>query len=227
VDVKIEGGEAEQMVYDYLYKQNRPYSALQVFDNLHEQVKKAQVPRVLENLVAQGAVVEKAFGKTKIYHVNQDNMPSGDPAAIKKAEYTNQTLARELAAAKHQVTQTRRDIAALEATPSNADAPAALEELRKRVEEKRAKLEMFKSSADAHKTADVDKLKYRFYKMLQEWKHRKRAAQENVAKTEKQFMAEQDIDSDASVKLDVKKYQTLCNDLGCAKTRFLFAKKKK
>lgn len=69
-DLNIQG-EAENLVYRYLLEQNRPFLAQQVSENMHGAVKKTAAAAVLENLVEQGAVVGKLFGKSKIYHVNQ------------------------------------------------------------------------------------------------------------------------------------------------------------
>ncbi len=38
----------------FSWQQNRPYSHLQVYDNLHGAVKKTDVPKILDKLVEQG-----------------------------------------------------------------------------------------------------------------------------------------------------------------------------
>lgn len=63
-------------VLEYLKEQNRPYSALNVFDNLHGEIKKGEMQKVLDALVEEEEVKAKDFGKFVIYLANQDKMPT-------------------------------------------------------------------------------------------------------------------------------------------------------
>lgn len=56
-------------------KQNRPYSLINIFDNLHGKIKKPQVQRILDSLASAGELQVKEFGKAKIYLLNQKNIP--------------------------------------------------------------------------------------------------------------------------------------------------------
>lgn len=68
--------EGARMILEYMTAQNRPYSHTQVFDNLHGRVKKASVPKLLEQLANEGKLTLKCFKKTKLYLVNQDQFPA-------------------------------------------------------------------------------------------------------------------------------------------------------
>lgn len=56
-------------------KQNRPYSLINIFDNLHGKIKKPQVQRILDSLTDAGELQMKEFGKAKIYLLNQKSIP--------------------------------------------------------------------------------------------------------------------------------------------------------
>jgi len=121
VDVSIEGGEQERIVYNYMRAQNRPYAAQQVFENLHEKVKKSQVPKVLEALAVQGVLVEKVFGKSKIYHVNQDHMPRGDTDAIASLEFKIKMKNKDYSDVRSKLSAIKNEVTALEASPGNEE----------------------------------------------------------------------------------------------------------
>lgn len=68
---------AKKLVTQYMRQQNRPYSAQQIFDNLHKRIPKATLERVLTLLSGPGeGLLCKEYGKAKIYYVDQSFLPS-------------------------------------------------------------------------------------------------------------------------------------------------------
>jgi TBPIP/Hop2 winged helix domain len=66
---------AKKLILQYLKLQNRPYSAIQVFDNLHKRIAKPTVERCLSTLSENdGGLRCKEYGKAKIYFFDQKNM---------------------------------------------------------------------------------------------------------------------------------------------------------
>lgn len=66
---------AKKLILQYLRLQNRPYSAIQVFDNLHKRIAKPIVERCLATLSEpDGGLRCKEYGKAKIYFFDQKNM---------------------------------------------------------------------------------------------------------------------------------------------------------
>jgi hypothetical protein len=65
--------EAKKLVIKYMTQQNRPYSAIQIFDNLHQRISKPVLQRVLDSLSSSSDSVIKCkeYGKAKIYFLNQ------------------------------------------------------------------------------------------------------------------------------------------------------------
>jgi 26S proteasome regulatory subunit, ATPase 3, interacting protein len=77
------------MILEYLRQQNRPYSASNcliclidkdyidfiddIVSNLHQAVSKIVTQKVLDQLVAEGEVTEKAYGKQTVYVIRQDS----------------------------------------------------------------------------------------------------------------------------------------------------------
>ena len=60
---------AAEAVLQYLNAQNRPYSAIDIFNNLHKAHGQTAVKKVLESLAAEGKIVEKTYGKQKVWEM--------------------------------------------------------------------------------------------------------------------------------------------------------------
>lgn len=56
---------------DYMTKQNRPYSIINIFDNLHAAVKKPMLEKILDDLCEENELRFKDFNKNKIYVLDQ------------------------------------------------------------------------------------------------------------------------------------------------------------
>lgn len=64
---------ANEAVLKYLKSTNRPYSANDIVLNLHKEFGKTAIQRALDALVQQEAVLEKVYGKQKVYVVKQSD----------------------------------------------------------------------------------------------------------------------------------------------------------
>ncbi|CAG8513444.1 10052_t:CDS:2 [Paraglomus brasilianum] len=79
---------AEQQVLDYLRKQNRPYSATDIVNNLHGAITKTIAQKALNTLAEKGDVTHKPYGKQSVYVINQNQfeLPSSDDLASMDAK---------------------------------------------------------------------------------------------------------------------------------------------
>jgi hypothetical protein len=120
--------EGKALILKYLQDSNRPYAHNNIFDNLHGQVKKSAVPRLLEELANEGKIQAKTYNKTVVYltkqsdaQVNQEELDRLDQEINNKAEELKaQKLAVQLLAA--QVNQ-------LNSEPDDALLDKALKEI--------------------------------------------------------------------------------------------------
>ncbi|RYN36510.1 hypothetical protein AA0115_g1492 [Alternaria tenuissima] len=69
---KATANEASDLVLEYLRKQNRPYSAIDVSANLHNKVTKASAAKILKDLHEQKAIEGRVAGKQIVYHALQN-----------------------------------------------------------------------------------------------------------------------------------------------------------
>jgi 26S proteasome regulatory subunit (ATPase 3-interacting protein) len=58
---------SEKLIIDYLVKQNRPYSAQDLLNNLEGKVGKTELVNKLDELASANKIIEKIYGKQKVY----------------------------------------------------------------------------------------------------------------------------------------------------------------
>ena len=114
---------AKALIIKYLFKQNRPYSSIQIYDNLHKRIQKSCLERcfaVLCDSSLPHRLVCKEYGKSKIYFPDQSGFPSFSAEEFRLLE--EDVVARE-SASKANVERERSlrlAIAALTAEPEDA-----------------------------------------------------------------------------------------------------------
>jgi len=211
------GVTASAAITDYMTQQNRPYSALQVYENLHRAVKKPEVVRILDRLAEEGKLVAKSFKKNKIFLPNQSLYAEPSQDELDGMDADIKRMTDENKEAEAQLKQLERDIAALEQEPTDADADSAIAKLEAEIATKTEKLSKLSSETKLVGKEDVEKAQKAFVKYLSEWKRRKRAVKdmvdlycENVTKKPKKFMEEQGVDTDEDNAVDIRTFEALC-----------------
>jgi 26S proteasome regulatory subunit (ATPase 3-interacting protein) len=118
-DVPTEGA-AKKLILKYLRQQNRPYSAMQIFDNLHHRVLKGRVESVCEALAADqsSGVLVKEYGKAKLYFPNQ-YMLGNLPTNIESLKAENAQATRRLRDLQAQEKSLHDAVEALARQPSD------------------------------------------------------------------------------------------------------------
>jgi 26S proteasome regulatory subunit (ATPase 3-interacting protein) len=121
---------------------NRPYSTINVFDNLHGAVKKASLQRVLDKLGADGEINEKSCGKSKVYWALQDQH-----GEITSAMLTS--LRAEVLALEAQASEAEGGKVALAAQVAEVQGEPSDEALESQLEAQEAEIAALQSRYDA------------------------------------------------------------------------------
>ena len=119
----------EAIIFEYMLHQNRPYSALNIHDNLRGAVKKAQCQKVLDKLVENNKLQAKEFGKVKIYLINQQLIPEINETELEHLDIQIKELSEELEKAKIEIKD-------LQIQAKELDNSLSLEEIFKQTTEK-------------------------------------------------------------------------------------------
>ncbi|MCJ1461864.1 hypothetical protein MMC07_000463 [Pseudocyphellaria aurata] len=164
------GGNAENLIVNYLKQQNRPYSATDISANLHNKVTKTYATKALKELHESQLIAGKAAGKQIVYHALQDPSDAvslDDLAAMDKQIHD---LGEAIATAKAHEKLLRANLIAVNATQSTDDLRASIITLESEKKEILARLGPLRSGTVAPvSTADKDEVD-------QAWKMWSRAA---------------------------------------------------
>lgn len=132
----------DAIVFDYMYKQNRPYSMLNVFDNLRATIKKPNVQKILDKLTDIGKLQAKEYGKAKIYLLNQNLLPEVNESDLAQIDQDIVEKTEELGKLKEEIKEIQGQIKELDEELSNEELEEQLavlavdtEELNKEIEE--------------------------------------------------------------------------------------------
>lgn len=207
--------EAEDLIGRYMRAANRPYSAINVYDNLHGAVPKASVPRILDKLCEGETPVlrSKEYGKFKIYWPDQSAFGAISQSDIDAVNREGTELGNTAA----QTTIRRKDltaqVAALSTAMTDEDLEIALAEARNTTAELRRKLETLQGSTVLVKPEERAAAVATFERYRKGWVDRKRmvtdvinSMSEGLEKKPSVIANDVGVESDESVKLDVRNF---------------------
>ncbi|KAG7395164.1 PSMC3 interacting protein [Phytophthora boehmeriae] len=177
----LSAGEAEAAVLDYMRKTNRPYSLLNVFENLHRAIAKPSLTKLLDNLVTKEELASKTYGKAKIYYMNQNKLPVPSEEERVALEEQIKTVTGECSGLEQELKTAETTLAGITSQISDADLDAALKQL----DEEASSLEKRIETLDRPDQAPVspgrkDALKRKFTTYRTAWVSRKRIAMDGV-----------------------------------------------
>ncbi|CAH0474387.1 unnamed protein product [Peronospora belbahrii] len=172
---------AEAAVLEYMRKTNRPYSLLNVFENMHRAIAKPSLTKLLDNLVIKQELVSKTYGKAKIYYMNQNNLPMPSEEERMMIEEKIRAVTAECIASEQELKSAEAMLAGVTSHISDADLDAALKQLDEEAEilEKKAET-LDQPGRDRVSPGRKDALKRKFTKYRTAWVARKRIAMDGV-----------------------------------------------
>uniref|UniRef100_A0AAV1U3J4 Homologous-pairing protein 2 winged helix domain-containing protein n=1 Tax=Peronospora matthiolae TaxID=2874970 RepID=A0AAV1U3J4_9STRA len=177
----LTAANAEAAVLDYMRKTNRPYSLLNVLENMHRVIAKPSLTTLLDNLVAKKELVSKTYGKAKIYFVNQENLPVPSEQERVALEEQIKAVTAECTALEQQLKKAETTLAGLASQISDTDLDTMLTQL----DEEAAALEKKIKTLDQQDRAPLspgrkETLKRKFATYRTAWVARKRIAMDGI-----------------------------------------------
>ncbi|CAI5739599.1 unnamed protein product [Peronospora destructor] len=172
---------AETAVLEYMRKTNRPYSLLNMFENMHRTIAKPSLTKLLDKLVIKQELASKTYGKAKIYYMNQKNLPTPSEDERMAVEEKIKAITAECAALEQELKSAEATLAGITSQISDADLDPAIKQL----EEDAEHLEKKAATLDQSSRAPVspgrkDRLKCKIVKYRTAWVARKRIAMDGV-----------------------------------------------
>ncbi|CAH0493777.1 unnamed protein product [Peronospora farinosa] len=177
----ITAENAEMAVLEYMRKTNRPYSLLNVFENMHRAIAKPSLTKLLDNLVIKQELASKTYGKAAIYYMNQNNLPTPSEEERMAVEEQIKAVTAECATLEQELKSAEATLAGITSQISDVDLDTAIKQL----EEDAENLEKKAETLDQPGRAPVspgrkDELKCKIMKYRTAWVTRKRIAMDGV-----------------------------------------------
>lgn len=173
--------DPKQYVYDYMKSQNRPYSLINIFDNLHGAVKKAQLGKILDALVDEGSLIMKEYN-SKIYLFNQDKLDvKVTDADIEQIQKEIDKKREENKKLREEIASNNNDLKILTLTLTDDELKAKIKEMKKELAKMKIKVDDIKDNKiDPIPPEKMNEAKENFEKELKIFKKTKKICTEII-----------------------------------------------
>ncbi|XP_055854736.1 homologous-pairing protein 2 homolog [Episyrphus balteatus] len=168
--------DVSKEVLSLLQEGNKPYSVNEVFEKCGKEYGKAAVQKALDSLLFREKIVEKAFGKQKIYFIRQS---SYDPKEVKsELQMLTQKKAlsdSSLKTKQDKIRELETKLKSFSAIPSLDALEAEKKNLQESVDELTVKLDNIRAKQGVKiSSEDIKKVEKRHAKYLSVYRKRKR-----------------------------------------------------
>ncbi|EDV27229.1 homologous-pairing protein 2-like protein [Trichoplax sp. H2] len=192
-----------KVVLEYFYQQNRPYSIVDIFNNLHKEYGKTAINKAVLDLVEEKKLIEKTYGKQKVYVINQASMETVSNDEINEMDKNIANLQNELKTLQSFCGSVESEIKVLGNTLSTEDAIKTSDELTEECAKLEENLKKVKEVAKNVSPKERDEVYLNLKKYVGHWRKRKRMGSEMIncilegyPKSKKQFYEEVGIETD-------------------------------
>ncbi|ELU15467.1 hypothetical protein CAPTEDRAFT_203418 [Capitella teleta] len=201
----------EQSIASYLTKQNRPYSAIDIYNNLHKAFGKTLVVKSLECLASSGKIRSKSYGKQTVFVADQAQFPEVDEDELKCMESKITDLSSKIQSTNEQCRSMESQLRGLNSALTTEQAKERLAEATQECESVGCRLNNIKSNnnsvAPEERMEDCkihkQKIMENRAKYVKEWRKRKRlgndilnAILEGYPKSKKELFEDIGIETD-------------------------------
>ena len=171
----IDLSDPKNAVLNYLITQNRPYSSINIFDNLHGAIKKSQLGKILDALTEEKEIICKEYS-TKVYLANQDNFPEIKEEELTACDTQIEALKKEIAEGKATMQSLQNENKRITSEYTDEELTSVLKETNEKLKQLEIKVNKIENNAfekipeekmaEAEKILEGEKAKYRKIKKI-------------------------------------------------------------
>jgi len=198
--------EPDVAILEYLQQQNRPYSAVDIYNNLHKEFGKTAVEKSLETLSEDGKIDKKTYGKQKVFAPCQSKYGDYNENELKGLDCNIKELQEELTLLSSQVKKKDNELNGLSSQIKTEDAVAAIENLIKENEVLKDRIQKLKTGTVLITKEERKKIFENKEKNVSHWRKRKRMTTdivdsilEGYPKSKKDLLEEVGMETDEDV----------------------------
>ncbi|KAK8810245.1 hypothetical protein WA538_000745 [Blastocystis sp. DL] len=171
--------EGYGVVLQYINEQNKPFNAQTIFDNLHKTVKKTFVVRILAQLAQEGKIIEKEFGKFKVYFADQSQFPSVSEAELKTMDEEIESLEESVKSLQGEVGMLRNQLKELDSSLTDEELSKAIESMKAETEQMTAHVNSLQG-AEMIDPKELESLRNEVVRVQKIWRQRRSQCREMV-----------------------------------------------
>ncbi|KAL5038214.1 PSMC3 interacting protein [Batrachochytrium dendrobatidis] len=167
-----EDSDYQTVIVAYLKKQNRPYNATDIFNNLKGSIAKASVIKSLATTADQKLILSKTYGKQIIYAPIQNHETSADIEDMVELEAALETALKDLALHREILKGLNNELAILTKSPTTHDMQVAVESFTQKNQILDDRLQVLSSGQQLVPPKQIQMIKSQYIAYRQEWKYR-------------------------------------------------------
>ncbi|KAG5438350.1 hypothetical protein PCANB_002838 [Pneumocystis canis] len=164
----------ETLVFEYLKKTNRPYSATDICLNLHNAITKGTLTKILTTLCERGEVRCKTYGKQSVYVIDQDQFENPSPKELATMDSRIEELRQQIATLQEKNKQMKQTLQSLTTQKTTAELEIASKELDEKILKLNDRLNSLQSgTARLITVEEKETINKKYEQMRKLWKDRK------------------------------------------------------
>lgn len=168
-------------VLQLMQEKNRPYSVINIGDELHGEFPKSAIQKAVDALTSEGKITCKLFGKsTKIYFASQEGLPVASKEELQQLDNHLDELRERETELKQKVEELRARKNRLANTKPLPELYAYRDELRQRAEQEEARKDSLIEEAQGITPEDAEKHQKAFRTRCEQWRTRKNKCREMI-----------------------------------------------
>ncbi|KAK8821820.1 hypothetical protein WA556_002265, partial [Blastocystis sp. ATCC 50177/Nand II] len=171
--------EGYDVILKYLNEQNKPFNAQTIFDNLHKEVKKPYVVRILSKLAQEGKIIEKEYGKSKVYFADQNQFPSVSDQELKEMDNEINALTAESSSLQEELTRLRNEVKELSSSLTDEDLEKGIATMTEETKQMKERVEKLKGS-ETIDPKELESLRTEVTRVQKIWRQRRNQCREMV-----------------------------------------------
>lgn len=198
---------ATAAVYKYLKDQNRPYSANDIVQNINKEFGKTAVQKALDELAQDEKILEKTYGKQKVYCIIQEpETPSSQYDDIQNMDRQIEKFQETLTSTESKIKACESELKMLNSSLTTEQAIEEKQKLTKNVERLKSKLDDLRQNSVKISPETKAKIEKAYEMNMKEYRKRKRICMdilngilENYPKKKKDLFEDIGIETDEDV----------------------------
>lgn len=138
--------DEEKKVLKYMLQQNRPYSVINLFDNLRGSIKKKLLESTLNSLVEKEYIIGKQYN-SMVYLVNQKLFPPINEVEVKKLNDKISSLEKSITDAQEKSNKLTNELKHVKTQYTDKELDELIASLKEKIKTKKERINKFKSNA--------------------------------------------------------------------------------